>query len=230
MAPDACRGTGLMARRTRREAEATRESLLDAAEDCFREQGLFRTSLEAIATRAGVTRGAVYWHFKNKDEVLEAVINRVSVPFFHGLERVSRADGNTPLRDLRRMLCRSFADLVHNERVRSAIEVIELRSEVAVEDDAISRLRTTGMRETRARIAAAFRRAETLGQLRPGRTPDQCARSLHVVIAGAVRMFLLDPASFELERDGLAVVDLILHAVAEFPADDGDSRESTGTG
>lgn len=214
-----------MARRTRREAEATRESLLDAAEDCFREQGLFRTSLEAIATRAGVTRGAVYWHFKNKDEVLEAVINRVSVPFFHGLERVSRADGNTPLRDLRRMLCQSFADLVHNERVRSAIEVIELRSEVAVEDDAISRLRTTGMRETRARIAAAFRRAQALDQLREGQVPEQCARFLHVIIAGAVRMYLLDPANFDLEDDGLALVDLMLHAVAEFPADADDSPE-----
>ena len=211
-----------MARRTRLEAEATREGLLDAAEDCFREQGLFRTSLEAIATRAGVTRGAVYWHFKNKDEVLEAVINRVSVPFFHGLDRVSRADGTTPLRDLRRMLCQSFADLVHDQRVRSAVEVIELRSEVAVNDDAISRLRTSGMRETQARIVAAFRRAQALGQMRDGHSPEQCGRSLHVIIAGSVRMHLLDPATFDLERDGLAAVDLLLHAVADIPVDEGD--------
>src|SRR5690606_8288522 len=107
-----------MARRTKEDALETREGILDAAEDCFREKGLSGTSLEAIAARAGVTRGAVYWHFKNKAEVLEAMISRVSLPFFHGLERVSRPDGTTPLLDLRDMLQQSFAELVHTPRVR----------------------------------------------------------------------------------------------------------------
>ena len=46
-----------------------------------------------------------------------------------------------------------------------------------------------------------------------------------MIIAGAVRMYLLDPANFDLEDDGLALVDLMLHAVAEFPADADDSPE-----
>lgn len=207
-----------MARRTKEDAQETREDILDAAEDCFLERGLSRTSLEAIAARAGVTRGAVYWHFKNKDEVLEAMVNRVSVPFFHGLERVSRADGTTPLRDLRELLYTSFADLSKVERVRRALEVIELRCEVAAKGDMISRLRQSGMRQTQARISAAFARAEALGQLREGMAAESCARSLHFVISGALRMFLLDPEHIDLERDGLAAVDLALRAVARDPS------------
>lgn len=195
----------------------TREGILDAAEDCFLEQGFSRTGLEAIAVRAGVTRGAVYWHFKNKDEVLEAVISRVSVPFFHGLERASRPDGTTPLRDLRALLRQSFIDLSEQPRVRNALEVIELRCEVPCAGDSISAIRTSGMRQTESRISAAFKRAAELGQLRDGIAPETCARTLHFVISGALRMHLLDPAHIDLRRDGLAAVDLALSAVARKP-------------
>lgn len=207
-----------MARRTKEDAQETREAILDAAEDCLVESGVARTSLEAIATRAGVTRGAVYWHFKNKAEVVDAVVNRVSLPFYHGLERVSRADGTTPLRDLREMLRASFSDLANTPRVRCVIEVIELRSEVPAEGDAICDLRKAGMRKTHARISAAFARAAALGQLRPDMDPESCARSLHFVIFGALRMYLLDPEHIDLKRDGLAAIDLALRAVASDPA------------
>ena len=207
-----------MARRTKEDAQATREGILDAAEDCFRENGLSGTSLEAIAAAAGVTRGAVYWHFKNKAEVLDAVINRVSVPFFHGLERVSRADGTTPLLDLREMLRQSFADLMHTPRVRAALEVIELRCEIRAEDDTINVLRKAGMRKTHERITAAFRRAATLDQLREGLGAESCARSLHFIISGALRMHLVDPEGVDRESDGLAAVDLALRAMARDPS------------
>lgn len=207
-----------MARKTKSEAQETRENILDAAEDCLLELGVARTSLEAIATRAGVTRGAVYWHFKNKAEVVDEVINRVSVPFLHGLERVSRADGITPLRDLRALLHSSFTDLAETPRIRSVIELIELRCEVPAEGDAISDLRKAGMRETHARLLAAFARAAALGHLRPGMEPESCARSLHMVIVGAVRMHLLDPKHIDLKQNGLAAIDLTLRAVANDPA------------
>ncbi len=207
-----------MVRKTREDAQETRESILNAAEDCLLELGVARTSLEAIATRAGVTRGAVYWHFKNKAEVVDEVINRVSVPFFHGLERVSRADGSTPLRDLRDLLHSSFANLADTPRLRSVIELIELRCETPAEGDAISDLRKAGMHKTHARILAAFAHAAALGHLRPGMEPESCARSLHFVISGALRMHLLDPHHIDLKRHGLAALDLTLHAVASDPA------------
>ena len=52
-----------MARRTKQDAQATREALLDAAEHVFEQRGVARTSLNHIAEAAGLTRGAVYWHF-----------------------------------------------------------------------------------------------------------------------------------------------------------------------
>jgi len=48
-----------MVRRTKEEAEQTRDQILDAAEILFFERGVAHTSLEQIARAAGVTRGAV---------------------------------------------------------------------------------------------------------------------------------------------------------------------------
>ena len=67
-------------RRSKAEAEATRESLLTAAEQLFAEQGIGSTRLSDVASAAGVTRGAIYWHFKNKDELINAIIDRLTLP------------------------------------------------------------------------------------------------------------------------------------------------------
>ncbi len=56
-----------MVRRTREDAQRTKETILNVAKELFCRNGYDRTNLCDIATEAGVTRGAVYWHFTNKD-------------------------------------------------------------------------------------------------------------------------------------------------------------------
>ncbi|WP_022981064.1 TetR family transcriptional regulator [Ideonella sp. B508-1] len=69
-----------MARRTKEDALATRHRILDAAEQVFESQGVARTSLQQVAATAGVTRGAIYWHFKDKAELFSAMMDRVLLP------------------------------------------------------------------------------------------------------------------------------------------------------
>ncbi len=68
-------------RRTKAEAEETRRGILSAAERLFEAKGLAATSLEEIAAEAGVTRGAVYWHFTNKADLVIALL--ADAPLFH---------------------------------------------------------------------------------------------------------------------------------------------------
>ena len=69
-----------MARRTKEDALATRHQLLDAAERVFAEKGVSRTSLNDIAQAAGASRGAIYWHFKNKADLFNAMLERITLP------------------------------------------------------------------------------------------------------------------------------------------------------
>ena len=60
-------------RRTKAEAEQTRHDILKAALILFDEQGYVQTSLSDIARKAEVTRGAIYWHFDNKEQIVAAL-------------------------------------------------------------------------------------------------------------------------------------------------------------
>lgn len=75
-----------MARRTKQEAQETRTRLLNAAEQLFSQQGVAGTSLAHIATAAGTTRGAIYWHFKDKADLFNAMMDRQTLPFEETLE------------------------------------------------------------------------------------------------------------------------------------------------
>ena len=55
-----------MARKTKEEAEKTRIQILKSALEIFYKKGYSQTTRNDIATHAGVTRGAVYWHFEDK--------------------------------------------------------------------------------------------------------------------------------------------------------------------
>lgn len=70
-----------MARKTKQEAQETRQHILDVALRLFSQQGVSSTSLGEIAKAAGVTRGAIYWHFKPRfyvstsKSIIKALIN-----------------------------------------------------------------------------------------------------------------------------------------------------------
>lgn len=65
-----------MARRTKQEAAQTREAVLKAALDIFYEKGYTRTTFDEIARRIELTKGAVYWHFRNKADLLAALLKQ----------------------------------------------------------------------------------------------------------------------------------------------------------
>ena len=79
-----------MARRTKEDAAETRSRLLDAAELLFHEKGVSRTSLNDIALAAGATRGAIYWHFENKGDLLTALWERVALPMQQAFDEVAQ--------------------------------------------------------------------------------------------------------------------------------------------
>jgi TetR/AcrR family transcriptional regulator, transcriptional repressor for nem operon len=69
-------------RKTREQTkEQTREALIDAGMALFGQHGLDAPSLDAICARAGYTRGAFYVHFKDRDDLIAAVMERVGVAY-----------------------------------------------------------------------------------------------------------------------------------------------------
>jgi AcrR family transcriptional regulator len=76
-----------MARKTKAEAALTRKRILKAALDLFAEKGYERTTLDDVARRIRLTKGAVYWHFKSKPELLTELVIHMTKLHAEGLGR-----------------------------------------------------------------------------------------------------------------------------------------------
>ena len=104
-------------RRTKEESEKTREDLLNAAVRIFSEKGVARSTLDEIAKAAGVTRGAVYWHFENKTQIFEALHERLHRPFVDMILEDLEKDHPEPMVQLRNLCIQIMLDLEKNGTV-----------------------------------------------------------------------------------------------------------------
>ncbi|MBK1556677.1 TetR family transcriptional regulator [Stenotrophomonas maltophilia] len=187
-----------MARKTKEDTQATREGILDAAEACFHEHGVARTTLEMIGARAGYTRGAVYWE-------------RVHLPFMQELERTSTDQRDTPVHDLRAVMIHSFIELSEDERLRKTMEIM-LRSDASADTRVLTEMQQAGFRDALDRMERALRRARDLGQLREGADPKIAARMLHATVLGVLHGAMVEPDLMDLKRDGMLALDMTLAA------------------
>ena len=112
-----------MVRKTKKDALATRDLILDAAECVFQRKGVSATSLQEIAQAAGLTRGAIYWHFQNKADVFDAMLQRVVLPLEHTLDTDGSNDDKEPLACLRGSMQDVLSQVVHDARIQRVLEI-----------------------------------------------------------------------------------------------------------
>ncbi|WP_083001903.1 TetR family transcriptional regulator [Halomonas sp. GT] len=198
-----------MARKTKAEAAATREALLDAAEEVFFAKGVARTSLEQIARHADLTRGAVYWHFKNKGDLFMALVERVRMPFQSLMEEVNNADPTiSPLTAIQ-LAChaglnrmeqpshqRILSILLHRCEFFSDINPIQMQDEIADEcfDEMLS----------------VFQLAQQQQLLRADLTPEVATRLMQAALGGLFHDWLRNPESFSLRERGGELIDTLI--------------------
>lgn len=121
-----------MARKTAAEAQVTRENLVAAGLQIFAEYGYSGATLEQVSQRAGVSRGAVYWHFKSKNDLLQEVLNGCVLPLENFLQ--GDADFEEGMEQLRSAMGATFG----NQSCRQLCEIMVQKSERIDENCLIS--------------------------------------------------------------------------------------------
>lgn len=196
-----------MARRTKEEAAATRDSILDAAEKLFVEQGVSRTTLQHIATAAGVTRGAIYWHFDDKGALFNAMMERATLPLEAELQVLDRAESADPLDDLRNYMLAVLRRTVEDPGARRVFEIATLKVEFVDEMDAVRLRRQHSMTNWMARAERRLHVALDNGLIHATCEPRMLALALWTMIDGMIRSWMFDPKSFDLLGLGRCVID-----------------------
>lgn len=191
-----------MARRTKAEAEETRQKILDAAERLFFVDGVSRTSLELIANAAGVTRGAIYWHFKNKVELFEALHERVKLPAEDIVER-AMADGHPdPLGLIEQAMVESFVALTEDEQRQRVFTILTCRCEYVGEMLAALARQREAHDHMRATMNRAFKMAQESGRLSPAWPPEVAASTLTCLMVGLMVDWIRFGRRFDLVETG----------------------------
>lgn len=114
-------------RRTAEDTAATRAALVDAALFAFARDGIDRATLAGIAEAAGVTRGAVYHHFADKDALLGAVLGEtwdvVAAPVWTALDTPG-----VPLADRLEAFALAWLRALHSDRRFAALMTVSMRA------------------------------------------------------------------------------------------------------
>lgn len=198
-----------MARKTKAESAATREALLNAAEDVFFDKGVARTSLEQVARHAGVTRGAVYWHFKNKGDLFMALVERVRMPFQSLVDEVRNVDPEVSPLDAMHRAClagmkrlerpnhqRILSILLHRCEFFSDINPLEMQKEIN--------------EECFKEMLVLLQMADAQGQLREGVTPEIASHLVQATLGGLFHDWLRAPERYSLSERGADVIDTLI--------------------
>jgi AcrR family transcriptional regulator len=115
--------TGRVGRPPVSESIQTRQRILDGARECFVRLGFDQTTVKDIASAAGITAGAIYYHFDSKQDIFVAVYRWVQELVFGEFERVASEAGGTLLDQLGALLD-SAADMHAADRQLAAFTAI----------------------------------------------------------------------------------------------------------
>lgn len=166
-------------RRKRADGELSRERILDAATEIAAERGYEGASIALVSAKCGLPASSIYWHFKNKDDLIAAVIERSFADWLKAWQVPVEGSPQDRLVGLAMQLAKALLD---------SPDFIRLGLMLSLERRPV---------EPRARAMFLQLRAQTFGQLvetMRGFTPDLTDAQVHQLvtyaIAGADGLFI----------------------------------------
>ncbi len=204
-----------MARKTKEEAERTYHVLLDAAARLFIRQGVAKTTLNAIASEAGMTRGAIYWHFDNKDAVIQALWERNADRLHRTFsEMLAQIAPPHPAQHFRTALKAMVQSVVREPEFGQVIRIVLHNVEFTEEQTELQRFLRNKKAELHSAMENAFIALERHDALRVNLPPELLAHGLMSYLHGLIHDYLTPgQRQLDLKRDGDALLDLFLDAL-----------------
>ena len=205
-----------MVRKTKEDTQQTYEALLNAAEYVFCEKGVANTTLNDVACAAGMTRGAIYWHFKDKKELFHALCDRAFLPMEILLNEITSNTITDPIAAIRQLNLHFIAQVTANTRQTKVFDIIFHRCEKTAEMQSFIQERED-RNECLDKIGDIFRAAVAQGAL-PANTDIAIAVQInHAFLIGLVHEWLIDPNAYDLAAHAETMIDTVLFGLVHRP-------------
>ncbi|MBI4194863.1 MAG: TetR family transcriptional regulator [Betaproteobacteria bacterium] len=206
-----------MVRRTRDEALETRNTLLDTAERVFGKRGVARTSLDDIARAARMTRGAIYWHFRDKADLFRAMVARVTLPMEDQVCAAWDPSARDPLGHVRDKLVAVLERTATDPQCRRVFHIVYHKCEYVDEMKQVWKRLGEMRAGCLANVERGFRAAVAQGQLPRGVDPRRAAVGIYALVDGLINNWVIDPDYVPLAREAGYMIDLYLEGLRHMP-------------
>ncbi len=203
-----------MVRRTKQEAQETRSHILDTAERVFERRGVSGTSLNEIAKAAGLTRGAIYWHFADKADLFNAMMERATLPLEEagGLRGPDSAEPT--LAQLRSCFQAVLKRIVADPQMQRVFEIATHKVEYVDEMHAVRERHLSIRNDCIADVERVLKASVKRGELTRRMPARAAAVGLHALLDGLIQNWMLDPGGFDLAKVGGQALDAYLAGLA----------------
>ncbi len=205
---------GTMSRVSQEYMETRAAAIRDAAKALFSRQGVDGTTMQEIATAAGISPGAIYNYYENKQSLLQAVF-ACCVEENYALFTGIAAETNSPLEALTQIGRLVWDDLKNPESRGHFMMQLEMSLATARDPKALAQTRGEFHESIVTMIADLVRRAQEADEVAPDVDPDALAVFLIAIVNG-LRLFVAESAT---GTDTDAVFDLLLRMMTALSRD-----------
>jgi len=199
-----------MARRTKAEALETRQLILDAAEQVFFARGVARTSLKDVADAAGLTRGAIYWHFKDKVELFIGMMDRAILPCEQAVLLASQESELEPRQALEAIAMAPLIQLQHDSKMQRLFHIATSRTEYTEDMRVVSQRHLDSVASYQQRLLGVLQRAADDQTLPAPACHQRMAIALFALVNGLMLHWIQTEQGFELVATGQAAIRALL--------------------
>jgi AcrR family transcriptional regulator len=191
------------------DSQIRREQIAEAALGLVADRGLSRLSMAAVARRIGLVPSAIYRHFKNKDEVLLAVLERIESRMEENVE-AARDETPDPLQRIRSLLMRHVRFLREGRAVPRLIFSDDFPRGHPERKARVQRI----LARYRGRIAEFVRQGQEEGKIRAGLDPATVAMMVLGIIVPAGILWHLTEGGFDVTRHAERAWQILRQAIA----------------
>jgi AcrR family transcriptional regulator len=198
-------------RRKRADGEMSRERILDAASEIASERGYEGTSIALVSKKCGLPASSIYWHFKDKDDLLAAVIERSFGAWLHSWQLPAEGEPRERINALAAQIAKALLD---------SPDFLRLGLMLTLERRPVEPRARAMFLQARAQAAESL--TKTLSEFTAGLDESQNRLLVTYAIAGADGLFLAKEiggdsvdllALFEIHANNL--YDTTLRLIAE---------------
>lgn len=199
-------------RHTKEQAAVTYSKLLEAALTVFSAKGYAATTLEEIAKEAETTRGAIYWHFKNKADLYNALFREISLQSA-AVATQAISEGGSCRETLARIMIRLLTQVETDDRLRAMMEIKLFKTGMVPE-------LMEGMQHQQKEghlllenIAGYLQQGIIAGDIRSDLDPMEAARAFLAMLNGLMTLWLYDFRGFALGANAQALAEIFVRGM-----------------